>query len=269
MEPDGSRPQTILTTNAGADVEAMITMPDDRLLFPVFAGGRYRLFVAKPRENPAPFIQTTEDVAGPVTMVGTSEVAFVIGSGKSRKVAIASAANGRIVRRLEKADGPSVRALAASPDGTTLYYAAMGKIWAIPSTDGEPQVIHEGDSVSVDPNGQYLIIQLNENDNVRLVRVPIISGVEQSLSFPSVRLARSLMPANAVRGDGTILTTASYSDSWAFSVAVLRPDSGAAQRITWPFFLDTQYAGWTASGQIVAFGARTDAILWRLRRNSQ
>ena len=130
-------------------------------------------------------------------------------------------------------------------------------------------MVREGDSVSVDPNGQYLIIQLNENDNVRLVRVPITGGAEQSLSFPSVRLARSLMPANAVRRDGTILTTASYSDSWAFSVAVLRPDSGAAQRITWPFFLDTQYAGWTASGQIVAFGDRTDATLWRLRRNSQ
>lgn len=221
--------------------------------------------VAKPRENPTPFIQTTEDATGPVTMVGSSEVGFLIGSGESRKVAIASAADGRVARRLEKADGPSIRALAASPDGKTLYYAAAGKIWSMPSNDGQPQMIREGDSVAVDPNGQYLIIQLNEKDNVRLVRMPISGGAEQSLSFPGVRLANGLMPANAIRSDGTILKTASYSDSWAFSAALLRPNTGKAQRVIWPFFLDTQYSGWTASGEIVAFGARTDATLWRLR----
>jgi Tol biopolymer transport system component len=174
-------------------------------------------------------------------------------------------ADGRIVRRLEKADGPSIQALAASPDGQTLYYAAAGKIWAIASNNGQPRLIREGDSVAADPRGQYLIVQLNEKDNVRLVRVAPDGGSEQSLSFPGVRLAPVLMPSNAIRADGAILMTANASDSWFWYTAVLNPGTGKAQRITLPSFLDAIYPGWTAEGKILTFGAQTHAAIWRLR----
>ena len=129
----------------------------------------------------------------------------------------------------------------------------------------EPQMIREGDSAAVDPQGRYLIVQLNEKNDVRLVRVPISGGQEQPLSFPDVPLAPPLMSSNAVRSDGTIIQTASYSDSSTFTVVVLNPATGKAQRITWPFFLDTDFAGWTASGQIVAFTGKMNATIWRLR----
>src|SRR5213593_4407452 len=77
--------------------------------------------------------------------------------------------------------------------------------------------------------------------------------------------APPLMSSNAVRSDGTIIKTASYSDSWTFTVVVLNPATGKAQRITWPFFLDTDFAGWTASGQIVAFTGKMNATIRRLR----
>jgi hypothetical protein len=34
-------------------------------------------------------------------------------------------------------------------------------------------------------------------------------------------------------------------DSWPFAVAVLDPNTGNAQRITSPFFLEVVFAGWT------------------------
>jgi hypothetical protein len=265
MESDGGRPQTILTTATNFVLSAPTHMPDGRVLFTVSVSGRRRLLAAKPRENPTLFVQTTEETSGPVTMVGSSEVAFLAGSGPARKLAIASVADGRIVRRLEKADGPSIQALAASPDGQTLYYAAAGKIWAIASNNGQPRLIREGDSVAADPRGQYLIVQLNEKDNVRLVRVAPDGGSEQSLSFPGVRLAPVLMPSNAIRADGAILMTANASDSWFWYTAVLNPGTGKAQRITLPSFLDAIYPGWTAEGKILTFGAQTHAAIWRLR----
>jgi hypothetical protein len=239
-------------------------MPDGRLLFSVPTGGRFRLLAARPREKPSPFIQTNEETSGPIAMVGLTDVGFLLGSGSARRVAIASAADGRIVRRLEKADGPGIQALAAAPDGRTLYYAAAGKIWSIPATDGSPTPIRDGDSVAVDPQGQYLIVQLNENDDTRLVQFPLNGAPEHLLSFEGVRFSPSLMPANAIRRDGAIVKNAAYSDSWMWATALLVPGTGKAQRITLPA-LDAQYVGWTGAGQIVAFAQRTNSTIWRLR----
>jgi len=197
-------------------------------------------------------------------MIGSSEVAFLIGSGATRKLAIASLADGRIVRRLEKADGPSIQSLAASPDGQMLYYAASGKIWRIPSSDGPPEFIRDGDSVAADPNGQYLVIQLNEKDNVRLVRVPIAGGPDQPLAFPGIRLATTPIPSNAIRGDGAIIKNFNSSDYYPWSPVVLIPETGKVQRIPMPSFLDIHYAGWTANGKIVVFGQETNSSIWRL-----
>jgi eukaryotic-like serine/threonine-protein kinase len=267
-ESDGTGVQRILTGNWEIPASTSpITMPDGRLLFSVTIGGRFRLLAVKPREKPSPFIQTNEETSGPVTMVGPADIAFVLGSGPARRVAIASAADGRIVRRLERLEGAAIQALAASPDGKTLYYAAGGKIWSIPSVDGSPTIVRDGDSVAVDPRGQYLIVQLNQNDDVRLVRVPLNGGQEHVLSFEGVRFSASLMPSNAIRADGAIVKSAAYSDSWAWATALLNPDTGKAQRIILPSLdtLDTQYVGWTTAGQIVAFTQRTNSTIWRLR----
>ncbi len=265
MDADGGHPQTILTTTTNFVYVGPTPMADGRVLFTVSVGGRNRLLAAKPRENAIPFVQTTEETSGPATMVGSSEVAFLTGSGPARTLAIAAAADGRITRRLDKADGPSIQALTASPDGQTLYYAAAGKIWAMASNNGQPRLIHEGDGVAADPGGRYLIVQLNEKDNVRLVRVAAAGGPEQPLSFPGVRLAPVPMPGNAVRADGAILKTANASDTYPWYAAVLNPDTGTAQRIRLPSFLDTSYPGWTIEGKILSFGAQTHASIWRLR----
>jgi hypothetical protein len=263
MESDGGKPQTILTANTFMEMPS-IPLPDGRMLYTGFVSGRSVVFAAKAQGNPTAFVQTTEETSGPITMVGSSEVAFLIGSAATRKLAIASIADGRIVRRLEKADAASILALAGSADGRTLYYAAAGKIWAIPANDGQPSLIREGDSVAVHPRGQYLIVQLNERENVRLVRVPLKGGAEQPLSFPDMRLVGTL-PFNAVREDGAIIKTVAFSDSYPDQPAVLIPGTGKARRIPLPSFLDIFSAGWTVDGQIVVFGQQLNDTIWRLR----
>ena len=266
MESDGGRPQTILTANTFEE-NISIPLPDGRMLFTGHVGGRSRLLAAKARGNPAPFVQTTEETSSPVTMVGSSEVAFLLGSPATRKVGIASAADGRILRRLDKADGSRIQALTASPDGRMLYYATAGKIWALPANDGEPQLIREGDGVAIDPGGQYLIVQLAEKDSLRLVRVPLQGGAQQPLSFPSVRIV-GFINSNAVRADGAIIKPGASTDSYPWHPTVLFPGTGKAQRIPLPSFLDIFSTGWTAEGQIVAFGQQLNATIWHLRPNS-
>ena len=129
---------------------------------------------------------------------------------------------------------------------------------------GKPEIVRDGEGVAVDPHGDSLIIQLNENNNVRFVRFPLAGGKEQPLSFSDVRPATTPIAANAVAPNGTILKNANYSDSWVWNVALLHPDTGKSQRIILPS-LDVQSAGWTPTGQIFVFAARTNSTIWRLR----
>jgi hypothetical protein len=168
------------------------------------------------------------------------------------------------LRRLEKADASRIQALTASPDGQMLYFATAGKIWGLPTNDGEPQLIREGYGVAMDPRGQYLIVQPGERDNLRLVRVPLQAGAQQPLSFPSVHLVGAIN-SNAVRADGTIIKPGASADSYPWHPTVLFPGTGKAQRIPLPSFLDIFSTGWTAEGQIVAFGQQLNATIWHLR----
>jgi hypothetical protein len=221
------------------------------------------LLIAKPGQNPVPFVQTDEETSGPAAAVGTQEVAFRLGS--ARTLAIASATDGRIVRRLEHAHGAAIERIAALPDGKTLFYAAAGKIWSMASSeDAKPQAVRDGDGVAVDPRGDSLIIQINEPNNVRLVRHSLTGGPEQPLSFPGVRPATTPLAARAIGPNGVILKNANYPDSWAWGLALLDPATGKTQRVFLPLF-DIQTAEWIASGRIVVFGARTSSTIWRFR----
>lgn len=112
MDADGSRPQTIFTTTTNFLYIAPTVMPDGRVLFTATVNGRRRLLGARPRANPQPFVQTTEETSGPVVMVGSSEVAFLLGAGPAAQLAIASAADGRIVRGWRR---PTVHRFRRSP----------------------------------------------------------------------------------------------------------------------------------------------------------
>ena len=120
------------------------------------------------------------------------------------------------------------------------------------------------DSFALDPTGQYMVIQLNESDSVRLVRVPLNGGPEQMLNFPGVRLAEAPIAANAIRSDGVILKSLAVS-SWYWAAGLLHPDTGKVDRITLPSPLDVHYPIWGPDGRILLFGFLDEGTLWRFK----
>ena len=234
-----------------------LPLPDGRLIVP----GNKQLLVVKPGSQATPFIQTKDAATAPMTMVGTNEIAFILGRGPSAKLAIANATDGRILRRFEKVQAGGIENLAASPDGKTIYYVVFGKIWAVPSGDGEAKMIRPGDGVAVDPLGKYLIVQLNE-ERTRLVRVPLNGDPEEPLTFPGI--LGSFPPApNAIRSDGAILKP--MITGWIWSAALLHPDSGRVEPIPIPNTLDVFYLGWTADGRILCSCKQLHSSIWRFK----
>jgi hypothetical protein len=192
------------------------------------------------------------------------EVAFVLGTGDDRTIGIASADQGRLIRRLQGTKGQNIGALATSPDGNTLYYSSEGTIWAIPARDGTPRQIAKGDYVAVDPNGRDLVIKLDEGSGGRLFRVPVSGGTRQEIllsgdwSLAPVALGRS-----AIAKDGKILIPISPQDSWFFRLAILDPASGRVTRIPVTYTGDTINGDWFSDGRVLAVGLPLKSHIWR------
>jgi hypothetical protein len=250
---------------AGDEFQVPAALPDGRVVAMMRSGGRRRLVAVKDGGEAVPFVQTNEETSSPVALVGRDEVAFIVGSGTTRQLAIASIISGQIVRRLSGVDAANVARLASSPDGRTLYFVVSGKIWSMPSAGGEPRFIRDGDSVAVDPHGQYLVVQLNEDNGVRLVRKPFDGTPETPLNFPGVRLVQMPLAPNAVATDGTIVKVVSSSNSSFWSAAVLHPDTGKADRIVIPPGRDVWATGVAPDGGIVVSAYPVRSTLWRFK----
>jgi hypothetical protein len=64
-------------------------------------------------------------------VLGPGEVAFLIGPVPRKTIAFAAVSTGRITRRIAFDKG-RIDAMAASPDGSTIYCVAGGMVWAVP-----------------------------------------------------------------------------------------------------------------------------------------
>jgi hypothetical protein len=221
---------------------------------------------ARPGKEPAPFVQTGEETGSPFAVLGEREVAFEMGTAPNRTLAIASASDGRMIRRLPPTKGLGIASLASSPDGSALYYVASGTIWAIPAAGGDPRKIGSGDEVTADPGGRELIVTRNEKDGSRLVRLSLSGGAEIPISFPSgLHLFSGLTP-NAVYRDGRILVPVQSRDSWWDEVAIFEPKTGKLERLDIPYAGDIDSPSWSSDGRIIANGLPMQSSLWRFRR---
>ncbi|HEY2385069.1 MAG TPA: protein kinase [Terriglobia bacterium] len=236
---------------------------DGRVIVQAVVGGRGRLLLGKPGTDLQPFIQTSEETSGPIALAGTDAIAFVIGSGASRQIAIASIADGRILRRLTKVDGSKVSTLAASADGKALYYTIGDHLWTMPAEDGEPRMMGEAGSVGVDPHGKYLVVERSDKEGIRLVRMPLDGGAETPLSFPGVRLVYFLTP-NAIRADGAILMPLAVG-SFNWAAGLLHPESGKVDKLPIDPSFDVHAAGFLPDGRIQVAGFGFNSTLWRFR----
>ena len=264
FSPSGGAPEVLTGPNSASTSDYQISqLPDGGAVFASMFAGRSHLVVAKPGNEPGPFIQTKEETSLPACLLGDSEIALMLGAPGHRVVAIASLADGQIVRRLDDVPGNGVSDLAASPDGKTLYYVVSGTVWATEVGGGQPRRIGPGDGVAADPNGKDLIVQLNEKEGVRLFRVPVSGGAAQPIPIYSpLPLGDTLLSPNAVGRDGRVLLSLNTPDSWFFKAGILDPRSGKLAEIPLNFSGDLIAPGWLNDGRILSSGWPLRSTLW-------
>ncbi len=248
-------------------VNRALPLPDGQVLFTSRTAGRERLLVAGTGKEPAPFLETDEETATPAAVVGETQVAFLIGRGPNRTIALASIGDRRVTRRLNGPRGAEILNMVSAPDGKTLYYTASGSVWTIPVSDGQPNKLRSGDGLTIDPYKQDLIIRLSEKEGVRLVRVPLGGGPERPIPVASGARpapAGTLSPT-AVGKDGRILLQVATGSSWFWPAGLLDPQTGRVQIPDIGYPADMYAPGWTADGKIVAVAEPFRSSLWRFR----
>jgi eukaryotic-like serine/threonine-protein kinase len=260
---DGRPPEHIAAVTLPPGGTSSLPLMDGRVLVNSRIGGRNHVLMAAPGRELTPFVETQEETGRPMALVGNAMVAFMIGADSGRTIALASLTDRRITRRLEGSKGVDVESMVASPDGKAIYYAASGSIWTIPVDDGQPRRLQKGDSVTIDPYRQDLIIRLTEKEGTRLVRQPIAGGPEQPIALKSdAPLAPWYPLPNAVSSDGRILVPLASPASWFWRLGAIDPGTGRVQII--PFGYDADLAGaWTHDGRIIVSGVGLRSSLWR------
>jgi hypothetical protein len=263
----GYRLEDRLTLGTDSDAASLEPAPlaDGRVLFASRQAGRLRVMVVSPGRAPASFVQSAEESSAPVALVGTDRVALLLGRPPNRKVAIVSAADGRVIRVLGGVDGNLVTRMAGSPDGRQLYFAAGGRVSSISTDDGSPRVIHAGAGVAVDPLGRYIVIQIRDAGETQLLKWPLPDGPGEPIR-PSggFRFAPASIAGHAVARDGRIAVKIASNGSWYWALGILDARTGAIDKLA-PDEHRDMFGGFTATGSILLVSDPTLAGLWRFR----
>src|SRR5713226_5200376 len=219
--------------------------------------------VAERGKDMVPAIATTEETSAPLTTVGSTEIAFAIGPMPQETIAVAEISSGRITRRIEPGKGV-INSLASSPEGKTLYFAASGSVWAIPSAGGEARMIRAGDSVTADPSGRGLVISRTETSRIRIFRVPLDVQSEQEIQMEnSLTMIPHVLSPNALNSDGRLLVPLSPRDSWFNHPVIVDTASGRVTRIPSDNLSDYQSMAWLPDGQVLALQIGVRAKIWK------
>jgi eukaryotic-like serine/threonine-protein kinase len=263
----GGTPEVLASVATYTQLDAApVEFPDGRFLLPTLVSGRPRLLLGKPGGSFVPLLETNEETAPPMAQLGNDKVALMVGSPPARALAIASVKEGRIIQRIEATEGKQIDDVASPPDGKTLYYVSSGTVWSVPSQGGSPSKICAGDGVAVDPNGRYLIVNLNEQEHVRLERVPFGGSPAQIIQVRSdLPISPIALGSNAINKDGRLLVSVAPSDSWFFRLAILDLTTGKLTRVPLNYLGDIMTPGWASDGSILASAYPMRAHIWRFR----
>ena len=239
-----------------------LPLSDGRTLVAVAAGTGTRVMAIAPGREATPFMLTAEETSAPLTLVGRDRVAMTIGSGANRGVVIVTIATGQMVQRFP---GLTPTTMAGSPDGKTLYFNKGRAIWAMPSVGGEPRRIRDGDAVAVDPGGRYLVVQVNDVRQSRLIRVPLDGSPESDIAIRGERrlAGGNFLASNAVSADGRIIISVLPPSSWFLSAAILDPKTGSLTIL--PGANADMQGGWSPDGRVVYSAQEIQSALWRFR----
>jgi len=260
----------VLRVNAAGAVSEEYGLPTDDFPTMVSPGGdvlvtlpgwgRQRLAAVRPQGEPRVLVDSSEDTMLPATTFD-GKVAFVIGRGDQRRIAVASLRDGRVLRRFSTR---SDNGMSASPDGHTLYYSFSGAIWAQPVAGGDPKRITEGNDVTIDPRGQYLYVKRAGMGLTRIMRIPVEGGEAEELPIPAeYHLANPGLSPAAVDARGRILVTVASKHSFYYETAILDPSSKSFTTVPVAIDGDAAMAGWAPDGRIFVRGHRYFFSLWR------
>jgi hypothetical protein len=221
--------------------------------------------MARPGGGLSPVAETREDSDVAIAKVGERAVAFPLGPPEHRAIAIAALPDGRVVRRLPLPGG-LIESLAASSDGSRLFYVSGHQVWSVPAEGGEAKKIGEGDSVA---SGEgELIVKLNGQDGFHLARLPWDGGPATRIPVPAgAALTDPSLSPSAVAPDGRILVQVNEPHVWFYRMAAVDPHTGRLDLIPVDYDGDVWYPGWTPDGKIIGVGMQYSAGLWRVRRH--
>jgi hypothetical protein len=258
---DKDQPETLARFQEVSDPDIFAVMPDGRVALTVLYSDRARLMAVAPGKNPVPLAATTEETSAPVTAVGSTEVAFLIGHDPRSVIAIADLETGRVTRRISPSKG-EIHSLAASPDGRTLYFATSDTVWSVPSAGGEARKVRAGNRVVAEPSGQAVFISVLESTNMRLFRVALDGAPETEVQTNAADALRySHLSSGSLRADGRLLV--SLHNAWFSAPAILDTHTGRVQPLPFDGTSDYESMAWLPDGRIVALRHKENSTLWR------
>jgi eukaryotic-like serine/threonine-protein kinase len=246
---------------------SILELPDDRFLFTAFFEGRARLLVAKPGGEVAPFMEIEQETQGPAAYAGPDHLAFLLGTAAQQSIAIATIADGRVLLRRPISGSGAVTSLTSSADGTMLFYSDSDSIWSLPAASGEARKLGPGDAVAFDPHTGTLVVQLNKDRRVQLVRMPVSGGAQTPIPIRSELQipAFSTLGSNAVQKDGRIAVAVVSRDSWFWGAGILDPVTGNLRKILLRNDVDIPSVSWNQKGKLVVGGQLFRSAIWRFR----
>lgn len=251
----------------GEETRRVLPLSNDRFLFAIGWQGASRLMLFEQGRELRPFLESRADSGSPFARMGTNRVLFTLSDGAKFHLASARI-DGRQVQSYDQVTWSSRRRaleIAGSPDGRTIYFGLDGWVFAMPAAGGEPKKICEGNSVAVDPGGEYLVVKVDGTEGSYLQRVRISDGQSERIRMRGgYPLASDGLAFNAVHPDGRIAARVSPLDSWFWVAAILDPRTGEME----PAFnleADMEAPGWDDEGRLVTSGLFFRSSLWRFR----
>jgi hypothetical protein len=246
-----------------------VELPDGRVLVPSKVAGRSQLLACLPRRAPTPLLEgSKEETALPAVLVGRHRLAFMTGSGKERRLRLASLEDGvRLEPVAVGVVGWGLSALAASPDGRTLYYVQSRQVHEVPA-DGTrpPRTLAPGDGVAVHPTTGALLIQRFERAGVHLFQRPrrCAPFTEVNVQPGPWRLAPIPISGRVIDAKGRVLVVAASRASWFWRPALL-DSTGKLQPIPAAYDGDLYPAEWSKDNRILGMGYALYSDLWQIR----
>jgi WD40-like Beta Propeller Repeat len=264
---EGGNPETLAGDSQGALMHP-VQFPDGRFLVPSVSAGRRKLLVGAMGDVLRPFLDVQDQSGPPVAWVGPDSVAFlaVPAAGGAPMLALASAKDGRILRRFEETAGVAPQSLTVGADGRSLFFAEKGNVFELPKDGGKPRILCAGHGVAADLGSGGLILQRNGTAGVELVRRSV-DGSELPILTTGDLLPSALpISGRAVAPDGRILLTATPRGGWTSVPAILVPGTGSVTPIPVLFQGDVFAPSWTPDGKVLAIGSGSRSELWLFRR---